>query len=112
MNLDDDGQNPPEEAVRLWEHARATGLDVVFGHYTAKQHSAWRNVGSRSCVSLMTPMSMLICLPGKGDFRSAKHGVKGQLGFRGRGELLHHAIFVNFDRHALEADDQINHAAG
>lgn len=47
VNLDDDGQNPPEEAVRLWEHAKATGLDVVYGHYEEKQHAAWRNVGSR-----------------------------------------------------------------
>jgi glycosyltransferase involved in cell wall biosynthesis len=47
VNLDDDGQNPPAEAVRLWEHAKATGLDVVFGHYEVKQHSAWRNLGSR-----------------------------------------------------------------
>src|SRR3954467_8921506 len=46
VNLDDDGQNPPAEAKRLWEEARATGLDVVFGHYTMKQHSLWRNVGS------------------------------------------------------------------
>lgn len=46
VNLDDDGQNPPGEAVRLWQHARATGLDVVFGHYAVKQHSAWRNFGS------------------------------------------------------------------
>lgn len=46
VNLDDDGQNPPEEAVRMWEHAKATGLDVVFGHYAVKQHSAWRNWGS------------------------------------------------------------------
>lgn len=46
VNLDDDGQHPPEEAVRLWQHARATGLDVVFGHYAEKQHSAWRNFGS------------------------------------------------------------------
>lgn len=47
VNLDDDGQNPPVEAVRLWRHAVATGLDVVFGHYEIKQHSAWRNLGSR-----------------------------------------------------------------
>jgi len=46
VNLDDDGQNPPAEAVRLWEHAKQTGLDVVFGHYAAKQHSLWRNLGS------------------------------------------------------------------
>ena len=47
VNLDDDGQNPPSEAVRLWEHARAQNLDVVFGHYEVKQHSLWRNLGSR-----------------------------------------------------------------
>lgn len=46
VNLDDDGQNPPAEAKRLWEEARATGLDVIFGHYRMKQHSVWRNVGS------------------------------------------------------------------
>lgn len=46
VNLDDDGQNPPAEAARLWEHAKEQGLDVVFGHYEVKQHSAWRNFGS------------------------------------------------------------------
>ena len=40
VNLDDDGQNPPAEAVRLWQHAKRDGLDVVFGHYEVKQHSA------------------------------------------------------------------------
>jgi undecaprenyl-phosphate 4-deoxy-4-formamido-L-arabinose transferase len=46
VNLDDDGQNPPDEAVRLWQHARREGLDVVFGHYETKRHSPWRNAGS------------------------------------------------------------------
>jgi undecaprenyl-phosphate 4-deoxy-4-formamido-L-arabinose transferase len=46
VNLDDDGQHPPTEAVRLWQHAVESGLDVVFGHYEEKQHSAWRNFGS------------------------------------------------------------------
>ncbi len=46
VNLDDDGQHPPGEAVRLWRHAQETGVDVVFGHYAEKQHSAWRNFGS------------------------------------------------------------------
>lgn len=46
VNLDDDGQNPPEEAVRLWEHAKQHGLDVVYGHYGSKEHAWWRNVGS------------------------------------------------------------------
>jgi glycosyltransferase involved in cell wall biosynthesis len=46
VNLDDDGQNPPDEAVRLWQHAVANRLDVVYGHYAVKQHSAFRNAGS------------------------------------------------------------------
>jgi undecaprenyl-phosphate 4-deoxy-4-formamido-L-arabinose transferase len=46
VNLDDDGQNPPSEGVRLWRHALEHGFDVVFGHYESKQHSAWRNAGS------------------------------------------------------------------
>jgi undecaprenyl-phosphate 4-deoxy-4-formamido-L-arabinose transferase len=46
VNLDDDGQQPPGEAVRLWQHAQQTGADVVFGHYVEKQHAAWRNLGS------------------------------------------------------------------
>ena len=46
VNLDDDGQNPPAEAVKLWLHARREGLDVVYGHYAQKEHSAFRNFGS------------------------------------------------------------------
>ena len=46
VNLDDDGQNPPAEAARMWRHAKESGLDVVFGHYAVKQHSWWRNFGS------------------------------------------------------------------
>lgn len=46
VNLDDDGQNPPAEAIRLWQHAKKSGLDVVYGHYAEKQHADWRNLGS------------------------------------------------------------------
>ena len=46
VNIDDDGQNPPVEAVRLWQHAKTAGLDVVYGHYADKKHSHWRNAGS------------------------------------------------------------------
>ncbi len=46
VNIDDDGQNPPAEAVRLWQHAKQEGLDVVYGHYADKKHSLWRNLGS------------------------------------------------------------------
>lgn len=46
INLDDDGQNPPAEGVRMWQHAITQQLDVVFGHYAVKQHAFWRNAGS------------------------------------------------------------------
>jgi undecaprenyl-phosphate 4-deoxy-4-formamido-L-arabinose transferase len=46
VNLDDDGQNPPAEALRLWTKARTEELDVVFGDYDVKRHAAWRNWGS------------------------------------------------------------------
>jgi glycosyltransferase involved in cell wall biosynthesis len=46
VNLDDDGQNPPVEALRLWEKAKADRLDVVYGWYAEKKHSPWRNAGS------------------------------------------------------------------
>lgn len=46
VNLDDDGQNPPAEALRLWRKARDEWLDVVYGHYARKEHSLFRNFGS------------------------------------------------------------------
>ncbi len=46
VNLDDDGQNPPVQAVRLWEYAKRHGFDVVYGHYGEKKHAIWRNFGS------------------------------------------------------------------
>ncbi|MGC4073502.1 MAG: glycosyltransferase [Nibricoccus sp.] len=46
VNLDDDGQNPPAEAVRLWEKAKTDQLDVVYGWYAEKKHAPWRNAGS------------------------------------------------------------------
>jgi undecaprenyl-phosphate 4-deoxy-4-formamido-L-arabinose transferase len=46
VNIDDDGQNPPVEAVRLWQYALAGRLDVAYGHYADKKHSPWRNAGS------------------------------------------------------------------
>jgi glycosyltransferase involved in cell wall biosynthesis len=46
VNLDDDGQNPPAEAVRLWRHARRRGSMWFSATTREKQHSAWRNFGS------------------------------------------------------------------
>jgi undecaprenyl-phosphate 4-deoxy-4-formamido-L-arabinose transferase len=45
--LDDDGQNPPREARRLYEKARTGGYDVVYGRYRVKHHGWLRNLGSR-----------------------------------------------------------------
>jgi len=46
LNLDDDLQNPPEEALRMLQHARENNFDVVYGNYKNKKHSLWRNTGS------------------------------------------------------------------
>lgn len=46
VNLDDDLQNPVEEAVRLLEHLRSSGAEVVYSHYARKQHSLQRNAAS------------------------------------------------------------------
>jgi undecaprenyl-phosphate 4-deoxy-4-formamido-L-arabinose transferase len=47
ITMDDDLQNPPEEVVRLYDHARLGGWDVVYTRYAEKMHETWRNVGSR-----------------------------------------------------------------
>lgn len=44
--IDDDGQHPPEELMRLWQHQQSTQADVVYGRYRIKQHAPWRNLGS------------------------------------------------------------------
>jgi glycosyltransferase involved in cell wall biosynthesis len=45
--LDDDGQNPPEEVVRMLDELKRKNYDVVYGHYIDKKHSWSRNAGSR-----------------------------------------------------------------
>ena len=47
ITMDDDLQNPPEEVVRLYDHARLNDWDVVYTRYAVKQHAGWRNLGSR-----------------------------------------------------------------
>jgi len=46
ITMDDDGQNPPAEADRLYRHARESGKDLVYSYYAEKQHESWRNLGS------------------------------------------------------------------
>ncbi len=47
ITMDDDLQNPPEEVVKLYDHARLGGWDVVYTRYAKKEHAGWRNLGSR-----------------------------------------------------------------
>lgn len=47
ITMDDDLQNPPEEVIRLYDHARTHDLDVVYTRYAKKEHAGWRNLGSR-----------------------------------------------------------------
>src|ERR1700760_2738336 len=47
ITMDDDLQNPPEEVIKLYDHARLGGWDVVYTRYAVKQHDGWRNLGSR-----------------------------------------------------------------
>src|SRR5262245_8505852 len=47
ITMDDDGQNPPAEMVRLYHFARESDKDVIYTYYTTKLHSRWRNIGSR-----------------------------------------------------------------
>lgn len=44
--LDDDGQTPAEEAGKLLSKIEE-GFDVVYARYEHKQHSAFRNIGSK-----------------------------------------------------------------
>lgn len=47
VTMDDDLQNPPEEVIRLYDHASRGQWDVVYTRYAAKRHDGWRNLGSR-----------------------------------------------------------------
>jgi undecaprenyl-phosphate 4-deoxy-4-formamido-L-arabinose transferase len=47
ITMDDDLQNPPEEVVKLYDHTRLNGYDVVYTRYAEKRHAGWRNLGSR-----------------------------------------------------------------
>jgi undecaprenyl-phosphate 4-deoxy-4-formamido-L-arabinose transferase len=47
ITMDDDLQNPPEEVIKLYDHARLGGWDVVYTRYARKEHAGWRNLGSR-----------------------------------------------------------------
>lgn len=45
--MDDDGQHPASEALRLFEAIKDNRDDVVYGRYVVKHHGLARNIGSR-----------------------------------------------------------------
>lgn len=45
VTLDDDLQNPPEEIIKLVSKIKES-FDVVYGKYSTKKHSLFRNIGS------------------------------------------------------------------
>jgi glycosyltransferase involved in cell wall biosynthesis len=47
VTMDDDQQNSPAAAVRLYDHARRNQLDLVYSRYPRRRHAVWRNLGSR-----------------------------------------------------------------
>jgi undecaprenyl-phosphate 4-deoxy-4-formamido-L-arabinose transferase len=47
ITMDDDLQNPPEEVIKLYDHARLGEWDVVYTRFGTKHHARWRNLGSR-----------------------------------------------------------------
>jgi glycosyltransferase involved in cell wall biosynthesis len=46
ITLDDDLQNPPEEVPKLLDKIGTGEFDLVYGIYSSKRHSSWRNAGS------------------------------------------------------------------
>jgi len=46
ITMDDDGQNPADQALVLSDEAM-TGKDVVFGRFERKQHAGYRQLGSK-----------------------------------------------------------------
>ena len=46
LTMDDDLQNPPEEIPKLLAYIKQHGLDLVYGCPRAREHAAWRNIGS------------------------------------------------------------------
>lgn len=47
ITMDDDLQTPPEEISKLIDKMNQSGADLVYGTYENKQHSIFRNTGSR-----------------------------------------------------------------
>ena len=51
ITMDDDGQNPPGEVLKLIDEAM-TGRDVVFGRFESKQAPGYRRLGTKAIGSM------------------------------------------------------------
>jgi undecaprenyl-phosphate 4-deoxy-4-formamido-L-arabinose transferase len=47
ITMDDDLQNPVDEVLRMYDHARLNGWDVVYSRYAKTEQVGWRRLGSR-----------------------------------------------------------------
>lgn len=47
ITMDDDLQNPVDEVIRMYDHARLNGWDVVYSRYAVTKQVGWRRLGSR-----------------------------------------------------------------
>jgi undecaprenyl-phosphate 4-deoxy-4-formamido-L-arabinose transferase len=47
ITMDDDLQNPVDEVLRMYDHARLNGWDVVYSRYAKAAQVGWRRLGSR-----------------------------------------------------------------
>ncbi len=63
--LDDDGQTPPSECLKLIDDIVLNDRDVVYARYNAKHHTAFRNFGSKindlmACIMLEKPKELYL----------------------------------------------------
>ncbi len=75
INLDDDLQNPVSEALKMLDHIRKTGADVVYSYYSEKKHNWFRNFGSKLTSTMATylmdkPKDLYLC-----SFRAHSRGL-------------------------------------
>lgn len=84
VNLDDDLQNPPGEAVKLLRHLRDTGAEVVYSRYAQKKHHWARNAGSwlvNRCATFLLGKPRDLYLS---SFRALRQELVGRIvGYRG-----------------------------
>lgn len=84
VNLDDDLQNPPEEAVKLLRHLRDSGAEVVYSRYAEKKHPWARNAGSwlmNRCATFLLGKPRDLYLS---SFRALRRELAGRIvGYRG-----------------------------